>query len=78
MQSKRVGYSAVATARSALSGFIKVDVVKVGDHPWCQRFMTELCNQKPALPRYSETWDPQIVLNHLTTLRHFQPLMICH
>ena len=78
LQSKRVGYSAVATARSALSSFIKVDGVKVGDHPLVSRFMTGLFNQKPALPRYSETWDPQIVLNHLSTLRHFQPLMICH
>ena len=25
--------------------------------------------QKPALPRYSETWDPQIVLLHLKTFR---------
>ena len=67
LQSKRVGYSAVATARSALSSFIKVDGVKVGDHPLVSRFMTGLFNQKQALPRYSETWDPQIVLNHLKT-----------
>ena len=67
LQSKRVGYSAVATARSALSSFIKVDGVKGGDHPLVSRFMTGLFNQKPALPRYSETWDPQIVLNHLKT-----------
>ena len=68
LQSKRVGHSAVATARGALSSFIKVDGVKVGDHPLVSRFMTGLCNQKPSLPRYSETWDPQIVLNRLTTL----------
>ena len=67
LQSKRVGYSAVATARGALSSFIKVDGVKVGDHPLVSRFMTGLFNQNPALPRYSETWDPQIVLNHLKT-----------
>ena len=67
LQSKRVGYSAVATARSALSSFIKVDGVKVGDHPLVSRFMTGLFNQKQALPRHSETWDPQIVLNHLKT-----------
>ena len=29
--------------------------------------MTGLFNQKPALPPYSDTWDPQIVLNHLKT-----------
>ena len=68
LQSKRVGYSAVATAQSALSSFIKVDGVKVGDHPLVARFITGLLfNQKPALSRYSETWDPQIVLNHLKT-----------
>ena len=59
--------SAVATTRSALSTFIKVDGVKVGDHPFVSRIMTGLFNLKPALPRYTETWDPQIVLNHLRT-----------
>lgn len=66
-QSKTVGYSAVATARSALSTFIKIDSVKVGDHPLVSRFMSGLFNLKPALPRYTETWNPQIVLNHLKT-----------
>ena len=67
LQSKSVGYRAVATARSALSTFIKVDGAKVGDHPLVSRLMTELFNQKPVFPRYTETWDPQIVLNHLKT-----------
>ena len=67
LQSKTVGYSAVATARSALSSFLKIDGIKVGDHPLVSRFMTGLFNQKPALPRYTETWNPQIVLNHLKT-----------
>ena len=66
-QSKTVGYSALATARSALSFFIKIDGVKVGDHPLVSRFMSGLFNQKPALPRYTETWNPQIVLYHLKT-----------
>lgn len=66
-QSKTVGYSAVATARSALSTFVKIDGVKVGDQPLVSRFMTGLFNQKPALPRHTETWNPQIVLNHLKT-----------
>ena len=29
--------------------------------------MSRLFNQKPALPRYTETWNPQIVLNYLKT-----------
>ena len=66
-QSKTVGYSAVATARSSLSTFIKVDGIKVGDHPLVSRFVSGLFNLKPALPRYTVTWNPQIVLNHLKT-----------
>ena len=66
-QSKTVGYSAVATSWSALSTFVKIDGVKVGDHPLVSLFMTGLFNQKPALPRYTETWNPQLVLNHLKT-----------
>ena len=33
LQSKTVGYSAVATTRSALSSFIIVNGIKVGEHP---------------------------------------------
>jgi len=66
-QSKTVGYGAVATARNALTTFIKINGVKVGDHPLVSRFMSGLFNQKPALPRYTETWNPQIVLNHSKT-----------
>ena len=57
----------MATSRSALSTFVKIDGVKVGDHPLVSRFMTGLFNQKPALPRFTETWNPQLVLNHLKT-----------
>lgn len=57
----------MATVRGALPSFIKVEGVKVGDHPLVSRFMTGLFNQTPALPRYTETWDTQIVLYHLRT-----------
>lgn len=66
-QSKTVGYSVVATCRSAMSTFVKIDDVKVGDHPLVSRFKTGLFNQKPALPRYTDTWNSQVVLNHLKT-----------
>ena len=66
-QSKTVGYSTVATARSALSSFLTVDGIKVGEHPLVSRFMSGLFSQKPALPRYTKTWNPQIVLNYLKT-----------
>ena len=64
-QSKRLGYSAVNTARSALSTFITIDGVKAGEHQLISRFMTGVFNQNPALPRFGETWDPQIVVSYL-------------
>ena len=70
-QSKRLGYSAVNTARSALSTFITIDGVKAGEHPLISRFMTGVFNQNPALPRYVETWDPQIVVSYLESFPDF-------
>ena len=66
-QSNTVGYCAVASARSDLSSFITVAGIKVGEHPLVSRFMSGLFNQKPALPHYTEKWNPQIVLNYLKT-----------
>ena len=57
----------MATARSVLSTFIKVEGVKVGNHPLKSRFMAGLFNP-PAIPSYIETWDPHIVLNYLRPL----------
>ena len=67
LQSKTVGYSAVATTRSALSSFITVNGIKVGEHLLVSRFMSGLFNEKPAITCNTETWDPQIVLNYLKT-----------
>ena len=67
LRSKTVGYSAVATTRSALSSFITVNGIKGGEHPSVSRFMSGLFNEKPAITCYTETWDPQIVLNYLKT-----------
>ena len=64
-QSKKLGYNSVASARSALSSFIMIDGKRLGEHPIISRFMTGIFNQKPAFPRYKETWNPQIVLAHL-------------
>jgi len=65
LQSKRLGYSAMGTLWSALSSFISIDGIKAGEHPVVVRFMTGIFNRKPCFPRYTETWDPQIVLDYL-------------
>ena len=52
-----LGYSAINTARSALSE----DGVKFGEHPLVVRCMKGIFELKPALPKYSEIWDGNIV-----------------
>lgn len=66
--SKGVGYSAMNTARSALSTIIFIDGHPVGQHPLVRRFMRSVFNVRPALPKYSITWDADIVLTYLRSL----------
>ena len=64
-----VGYSAVNTARSALSSIIILpDGQTFGEHPLVRRFLKGVFELKPSLPKYKEIWDVAIVLNHLKTL----------
>ena len=64
----RLGYSDVSSSRSALSNFITINCHTLGDHPLISRFMSGLFNRKPALPRYIEMWDPQIILEYVVKL----------
>ena len=75
-QSQRLGYSAVPSTRSALSAVITLDGKKLGDHPLVSRFLTGLFNRKLALPRYVETWDPQIVLDYIVNLPNNEDLSL--
>lgn len=38
--------------------------------------MTDLFNQKPTLPRYTKTWNPQIILNYLKTFPAFNSMSL--
>jgi len=61
-----VGYSAVNTARSALSCIIQLPNGKsFGKHVLVKRLLKGVFEQKPALPRYSAIWDVNIVLQYL-------------
>ena len=59
------GFSAINTARSALSSIILVNSVPVGQHSLVKRFMRGVFNIKPSLPRYVHTWDVNVVLTYL-------------
>ena len=61
-----LGYSAINTARSALSSvLILPNNIK---HPLVARFLKGVFELKPSLPRYSSIWDVSVVLQHLRSL----------
>ena len=63
-----VSYSAVGTARSALSTFLWVEGKPAGTHPLVCRFLRGVFAERPALPRYEVTWDVKSVFDYLKTL----------
>ena len=53
-----LSYTAVNTARSALSAIIlPTDNVNIGSHPIVSRFMKGIFKSNPPVPRYHTTWD---------------------
>ena len=64
-----LGYSALNTARSALSAVMKInDNINFGEHPLVCRFTKGVFQLKPALPKYTHIWDVEKVLSYLQTL----------
>lgn len=61
-------YSALNTARSALSTFLSNDSgLTIGNSPSVKRFMKGVFELKPPVPRYKFIWDVSIVLNFLSS-----------
>ena len=64
-----IGYSAMNTARSALSSIILLaDNIPFGTHPLVCRFLKGTFVARPSLPKYNDTWDVADVFKHLITL----------
>ena len=62
-------YSAINTARSALSSYITLENgTCVGQHPLVSRLMKGIFQEKPPRPKYTGIWDVSIVLSHLRSL----------
>ena len=60
-----VGYSALNTARSALSTIIKNGFGQsIGKYPLICRFVKDVFEKRPSLPRYAYTWDVRLVFNY--------------
>ncbi len=62
----RLGYSALNTARSALSSILPL---MEGEHPLVCRYLKGVFELRPTLPRYTEIWNVDTVLRYLTTLK---------
>lgn len=64
-----IGYSAINTARSALSCVACTPMGKpIGQHPMVVRLLKGVFQERPALPRNLVTWDPSVVLDYLKTM----------
>jgi len=62
-------YRTINTLRSAISmTHDDVDGVRVGQHPLVSRFLKGVYNSRPPAPRYSTTWDVDVVLAYLSSL----------
>lgn len=73
----KLSYSALNTARSALSSFLILpDGCTVGNHPLVSRFMKGVFQLKPPLPRYQKIWDAQVVLKFLRQMSPAQKLSL--
>lgn len=64
-----LGYSAINTAKSAISSFVNMlNCVKFGDHILIKQFMKGIFQIKPALPKTGCTWNTEVVLKYLSSL----------
>lgn len=64
-----LGYNAINTARCALSQVVYIrKSCTIGAHPWVVRFMKAVYNLRPPVPRYSQTWDVDVLLRKVGSL----------
>ena len=62
-------YRTINTLRSAISmTHDEVDGTRVGQHPLVSRFLKGVFNCRPPAPRYTTTWDVDVVLSHIKSL----------
>jgi hypothetical protein len=75
--SEGLGYSALNTARSALSAILILPSASpFGSNTDVKLFMRGVFNLKPPTPKYVSTWDPAIVLSFLESWSPAQDLSL--
>jgi len=69
-------YGYIAAARSALSAVLKKEEgLTFGKDPRVSKFIKGVYRLKPQLPRYTEIYDPDIILNYVERLPNNEQLM---
>ena len=66
--SSGVAYRTLGVIRSAVSSVAFINGEPAGQHRLVVQFMKAAFRARPALPRYSSTWDPDMVLDYLSRL----------
>jgi hypothetical protein len=62
-------YNTINLHRSAISALHdQIHNIPVGQNQLIKEIMTGVFQEKPPQPRYTDTWDVDIVLNHLASL----------
>ena len=64
-----LGYSSICSARSALNCIVCLPGYSdITEHPLLKRFIKGVFNMRPPKPRYSHTWDINVVLNYINNM----------
>jgi hypothetical protein len=72
-----IGYSALNTARSALSSIIILpNNLSFGNHPSVCRFLKGVYETRPTLPKHQDIWDVNTFLDFLKTLHPVEGLCL--
>ncbi len=70
-------YRTLNVYRSALSAFHpNIGDTPVGSHPMIKRLMAGVFNGRPPMPRYTDTWDANKVLEHCTSMAENRDLTL--
>ena len=72
-------YSSINSYRSAISSVHeKIDGHNIGQHPLVTRLIKGVFHVRPPLPRYTQTWNVQSVLDYLRSLGDNKTLSLKH
>lgn len=65
----RLQYRSINTIRSAVSmTHVHIEGVPMGQHPLVSRMLKGMYNSRPPQPRYTSTWDVDIMIRYLSSL----------